>query len=225
MKRASKFLSTNEQERITHAVVEAESKTAAEILPVLASTSGRYDRAEDVAGIWLGIIAMGVTWVAMQPQGAETAQWGSTWARFELPLLVLAMIAGAMLGTLVATFSWTLRRLFTPKKHMTAEVEMRAGQVFYDRRVHHTQSAAGVLVYISLFERTAAVLADEAALKALGQDGIDTLRDNLINGIKAGDLATAVCDVIRDAGDRLAKDLPAEEGDRDELKNALVTIE
>ena len=225
MKRASKFLSKSEKERIERAVVDAESKTSAEILPVLASSSGRYDRAEDIAGIWLGLIAMTITWAVLQRESAEAAQWGSTWARYELPFLILAVIVGYAIGTVTATYSWTLRRLFTPKKHMTAEVEARAAQVFFDRRVHHTESNTGILIYISLFERTATILADETALDILGQKSLDELRDELIEGIKAGDLATSVCEVIRDAGDRLAKDLPSRDGDRDEIENALVIID
>ena len=225
MKRASKFFSEGEKQRIENAVAEAEAKTSAEIVPVLASASGRYDRAEDIAGVWLSIIAMGVTWAILQGQSAEAAQWGSTWARFELPLLILAMIAGYGLGMTVATYSWTLRRLFTPKKHMTAEVELGAGHTFFDRRVHHTEGGAGILIYISLFEHRASILADQTAHEKIGQEALDELCNELIDGIKAGDLATALCEVIKDAGERLEKVLPRTDGDHNEIENTLVILD
>ncbi len=225
MKRASKYFSDGEKLRIEQAVADAEAKTSAEIVPVLASSSGRYDRAEDIAGVWLSIIAMGATWALLQSQSAEVAQWGSTWARFELPLLILAVIAGYGIGMTIATYSWTLRRLFTPKKHMTAEVELAAGHAFFDRRVHHTQGGTGILIYISLFERGARILADQTAHEKLGQAALDELCDELIDGIKAGDLATALCEAIKDAGNRLEKVLPRTDGDRNEIENTLVILD
>ena len=225
MKRASKYFSDGEKLRIEQAVAEAEAETSAEILPVLASSSGRYDRAEDIAGVWLSIIFMTLTWAVLQTQSAEAAQWGSTWARFELPLLVLAVIVGYGLGMTIATYSWTLRRLFTPKKHMCAEVELAAGHAFFDRRVHHTQGDTGILIYISLFEHGARILADQTAHEKLGQEALDELCKKLIDGIKAGDLATALCEVIKDAGERLAKVLPRTDGDHNELENTLIILD
>ena len=225
MSRASKLFTDRDKERIEQAVADAESKTSAEIVPAVASESGRYDRAEDIAGVWLSIIVMALTWVVVQTQSADTAQWGSTWTRFELPFLILAVIVGYALGMFVATFSWTLRRLFTPKKHMTAEVEARAGQVFFDRRVHHTEGATGMLIYISLFECIATVRADETALEKLGQPALDELCAKLVEGIKGGDLTTALCDVIEDAGDRLAAVLPQTDGKRNEIENALIILD
>ena len=225
MKRASKYFSDGEKLRIEQAVAEAEAETSAEILPVLASSSGRYDRAEDIAGVWLSIIFMTLTWAVLQTQSAEAAQWGSTWARFELPLLVLAVIVGYGLGMTIATYSWTLRRLFTPKKHMSAEVELAAGHAFFDRRVHHTQGGTGILIYVSLFEHEASILADQTAHEKLGQEALDELCKKLIDGIKAGDLATALCEVIKDAGERLAKVLPRTDGDHNELENTLIILD
>ena len=225
MKRASKYFSDGEKLRIEQAVAEAEAETSAEILPVLASSSGRYDRAEDIAGVWLSIIFMTLTWAVLQTQSAEAAQWGSTWARFELPLLVLAVIVGYGLGMTIATYSWTLRRLFTPKKHMCAEVELAAGHTFFDRRVHHTQGDTGILIYISLFEHGARILADQAAHEKLGQEALDALCKKLIDGIKAGDLATALCETIKDAGEGLAKVLPRTDGDRNEIENTLIILD
>lgn len=225
MKKASKLFSDRDKQRIEQAVADAETKTAAEIVPAVASESGRYDRAEDIAGVWLSIIFMAITWVVLRTQSAETAQWGSTWTRFELPFLILAVIAGYAIGMLVATYSWTLRRLFTPKKHMTAEVEMRAGQVFFDRRVHHTEGGTGLLIYVSLFECIATVRADQTALDKLGQSALDELCAKLVEGIKGGDLATALCDVIEDAGKRLESVLPRTDDKPNEIENALVILD
>ena len=58
MKKASQHFTEEEKKKISQAVKDAESKTAAEIIPVAATSSGRYDRAEDIIGLVIGIIVM-----------------------------------------------------------------------------------------------------------------------------------------------------------------------
>ena len=63
-------------------------------MPVIATDSGRYDRAEDVVGLWLGLVSMAIVWGILQNQSADEAQWGSTWSRFELPVLIATVVIG-----------------------------------------------------------------------------------------------------------------------------------
>lgn len=224
MKRASQFFTDYEKQRIEQAVAEAEAKTAAEIVPAVATASGRYDRAEDVIGLWSGAILMCITWAAGR-SGAEGAHWGAAWTRFELPLLVLALVAGFIVGSFLAARVQWLRRIFTPRAEMRDEVAQSAARAFFDQRVHHTTGASGLLIYLSLFERTAHILADALILQKLGQPALDDLCRKLVEGIKAGDPATALCDVIHDAGERLAAVLPRESQDRNEIANALVILD
>lgn len=223
--KASKYFHPDETTRIHLAVAEAEKTTSAEIVPAIATASGRYDRAEDVAGVWLAAIFVTIAWILLRWQGPETAQWGTTWSRFELPLLLAAMVAGFVLGATLATYIHPLRRIFAPRREMKTEVREAAARVFYDARVHHTKAETGLLIYISVFERTAAIIADAKVLEKLGQETIDALVEKLISGIKEGDAATALCETIKDAGDRLSVVMPGVARDKDELPNALIVID
>ena len=98
MERASKFFTDFEKKRIEEAVTDAELKTSAEIVPAVATASGRYDRAEDIVGLWVGTIAMAVIWWVLDFDGGQEAQWGSTLSRFELPLLIAVVVLGFLLG-------------------------------------------------------------------------------------------------------------------------------
>ena len=51
MQRASELFNDEQRATIDQAVADAESKTSAEIVPVVATASGRYDRAEDIVGM------------------------------------------------------------------------------------------------------------------------------------------------------------------------------
>lgn len=84
MRRASTRFDEEERRRINDAIIEAESRTSAEILCVVATDSGRYDRAEDMAGLLGGVLAMSAAWVLFQrvdPAGpAAGARCPSRWA-------------------------------------------------------------------------------------------------------------------------------------------------
>ena len=105
---------------------------------------------------------------------------------------------------------------------MAQEVDARAAQLFFDKRVHHTSAAGGVLIYLSLLERRAVVLADRRAFDALGQSAIDEICSQLTRDLKAGGVRAALEAAIQGTGVRLAGTLPRGADDRDELANALV---
>ncbi|MBN2309948.1 MAG: hypothetical protein JXR94_13320 [Candidatus Hydrogenedentes bacterium] len=225
MQKASTFFTEEQRKRIEQAVADAESKTSAEIVPALASASGRYDRPEDIVGVWCGVIAMAAVWCLLPRGGADAASWGFAWAALKLPALIAAVVVGFVIGAVIGSNVGWLRRLFTPRRQMAEEVAEAARGLFFDGRVHHTERATGLLVYLSLFERTAAIIADEAVLKGLGQPALDELCARLTAGLCGGDPAEAVCAVLADAGERLASVLPPSEENPDELANSLIVID
>jgi len=225
MRCASDFFTPDEKARIEAAVAEAEGQTSAEIVPVVATASGRYDRAEDIAGLWCAMILMGLVWWWLPRTEGGGYMWGLAWGRFELPALIAASVAGFLVGAVMATRLHGLRHLFTPRTEMREEVLGRARQAFFDNRVHRTADATGLLVYISVYERMAAVVADDGVTEKLGQPVMDGLCEQLVSGIKKGDAADALCGVIRDAGEQLGAALPRAEDDVNELPNHLVVVD
>ena len=76
MQRASEFLNEEQRKQIEKAVVEAETLTSCEIVPVVATSSGRYDRAEDMVGLWLAVLAAAIVWWFFPRQPSEPGSWG-----------------------------------------------------------------------------------------------------------------------------------------------------
>jgi putative membrane protein len=223
MKRASSLFSEEDRRRVTEAVAKAEARTAAEIVPVVSASSGRYDRAEDIVGLWCGLLALSVGW--WLAQRVELSDWGVPRLRLGLPSLVGLVFGGWVLGVILAHLSSGLRRLFTPRSEQKAEVERAARQVFFDRRVHHTEGGSGLLVYVSLFEHMAVVLADAQVLEKLGQPKLDALCANLVSALRKGAYTDALCHTIEQAGLVLAESLPRQEQDRNEIPDALVVMD
>lgn len=225
MKRASHLFNTDQRQKIQETVAQAEASTSCEIVPVVATASGRYDRAEDILGLWLASIAAIIVWTLYPRSVEEPGDFSTTWFDPGLVALVasivVAFLVGAVLGSQV---SW-LRRLFTPNDQMKDEVAASARQAFFDRRVHHTSGATGLLIYVSLFEHRAMILADQVVLEKLGQEKLDLLCQHLTEGLHQGAATDAICSVIQTAGQQLAEVLPRQEGAANELSDALVLMD
>jgi putative membrane protein len=226
MQRASKFFTDDEKARIEKAVNEAESKTSAEIVPVLATGSGRYDRSEDIIGLWFSVIFMVMAWLIFQcVETPETGDWSFSVTVFELPALIVSAVIGFFAGALAGTYVGWLRRLFSPWKQMKSEVAARARSTFFDYRVHHTGGATGLLIYVSLFERMASIIADQNVIDKLGRETLDELCSTLTKNLKSGNAAKAFCDAIKNAGEKLKEPLPRGDGDVNELSGTLVILD
>ncbi len=225
MRLASDSFSDDARARIVKAVAIAESKTSAEIVPVVATASGRYDRAEDIAGLFVGAISAAVAWLLFEEYAPPAADWGFSLSTLKLPAMLLALVAGFVLGAFVASRVGLLRALFTPRAQMRDEVAARARAVFFDSRIHHTEGQTGVLVFVSLHERLAAVISDKAVAEKVGQAALDEVRDRLVIGLRAGALTDAICAAVEAAGEKLGPVLPREEADVNELPDALVLLD
>ena len=77
MRRARTFLTAQGQKAVSSAVSEAEAKTSGEIVPVIATASGRYDRAEDIFGLLIAMISLAVVWLTFQEIGIPVGTWES----------------------------------------------------------------------------------------------------------------------------------------------------
>jgi putative membrane protein len=226
MKRASDIFGDEERKRVDAAVAAAEAKTSAEIVPVVATASGRYDRAEDIVGLAVGLLAMAATWLALPYVPPEPGSWAPHWlGLLELLALIAVVVIGFILGVAIASRSARLRRVLVPRGEMVEDVLTRAHQAFSDSQVHHTAGRTGVMIYVSLLERQAVILADRQALETLGQPVIDILCNALLDRLRKGDPVNALIETITQAGDRLAAALPRAAGDKNEIGDALVTID
>jgi putative membrane protein len=214
-----------DRQRVNHAVREAESATSAEIVPAVARSSGRYDRPEDIVGLWFAALALTVMWLVFPLPSVEAGNWGAPAPWWQLVALLAGTLVGFVAGAFIgARVDW-LRRLFTPRIQMREEVYGRAREVFFDKRVHHTGGGSGVLLYVSLFEHMAAVIADQSVLDKLGQEHIDEFCREFTQRLREGTLVDALCDTVGSFGRRLAPLLPRAENDANELPDALVVID
>jgi putative membrane protein len=226
MKRASKFFTPEEQDKINQAVVEAEKRTSGEIVPVVATASGRYDRAEDVAGLLLGLAVLTATWLWFQRVVPVQGDWEQGQRlTLGLPWILLIVAVSFVVGaTLASRIGW-LRRLLVSNREMREEVQRAAWQAFGNFRVGRTAAGTGILLYVSLFEQMVCVLGDDPIAARLDQKTWDEIRDTITEGIRGRQAAGAFCQAIARCGELLSQHFPYRMGDVNELSDELRVID
>jgi putative membrane protein len=222
MRRASQLFSQKDRDAVAEAVRQAETRTSAEIVPVVATSSGRYDRAEDIFGILTALGAVAVAWLLFQ--GVDTSGWGAA-TRLTLPVVLALFVAGFILGSAAATWFPALKLPFIPRREMEEELERSAAAAFQGLRVRGTGAGVGVLLYVSLLERRVRVLPDDPVAAKLGPDAWQEVCGLVVAGLREGRPADGMCRAIARSGELLATPFPWTEADRNEIANELRLID
>jgi putative membrane protein len=205
---AEKFFTEDEKERIHQAVLDSESKTAGEIVPVIVTSSARYTEVELlglVVGLFAGMIA---EWFWSDP-------WGSEY-------LNLWPVIGAFVGFLAGRMS-IIKRLVASKDRITEAVHTLALASFSEHGLHYTRDHTGILIFVSLMEHRVEVLADRGINARVEPGTWQEVVNVLTAGLKSGQACDGFCKAITRCGEILATHFPRQSDDKDELPNRLVT--
>ena len=211
---ARSILGDDGAERIESAIADAESHTSGEIVPILVRRSSTVGH---VSLVSFSLLLLCVVLADLPAYGAELGgpHWvwlGACW------LLAGGLALGLSRLDLV-------RRLLTPRLDQIRQVELRAEIEFYEHRVGQTRGNTGILLFVSLMEHRAVVLADRSIAEKLDAEIWQELVDLMIQGVKRGDLAAGMKEAIQRCGELLAPHFPIAEDDSNELRDHLVVKE
>ncbi|AMX95629.1 TPM domain-containing protein [Mesorhizobium sp. M7A.F.Ca.US.014.04.1.1] len=211
---ATRPISPQDHERIATAIHAAEEKTDGEIYCVVAHASdGYFFPAAFMATVCMLFVSLAV--------GYGLEAW---WLSIRLPHFVLAQLLAL---ACVLALLWALpgmRIHLVPRRLRYQAAHANAIKQFLARNVHRTTARTGVLVFVSIAERYAEVVADSGIDAKVGQhvwDGV--VRDLTAH---AGDdrLADGFVKAIELVGAVLAEHFPVTAGDSNELDDHLVEI-
>ena len=219
MRQTSKaFFNDEQRRRIDESVRRAEEGTSAEIVPVLASSADQYEGGLFLAGITGAFLAsLTVFAVAALPLGDMDFMPWSAPLWLLLPCQAVALLGGYHLARGCAR----LHRSFVPRALMQHRVDQAAKQAFSAFHLSQTRDATGIMIYVSLFERMAVVLADRAINEKHDKQTWDGVRDLLLAGLGSGDGASGYEQAVNECGRILAQDFPVKPDDTNELPNNL----
>jgi putative membrane protein len=224
MKTASSLFNAEDKRSVEVAIAEAEKTTAGEIVPVIATVSGRYDRSEDLFGLVFALLALTAIWMLFQST-TETSWAVTQSAVIGLPVVVGILIGGFVIGAALATHFPVLRLPFITRAEMLEEVERRALETFQRERVRDTSSSTGVLIYVSLYEHLVKVIGDDAVTAVLPEGALEDICALVVNGLKTGQPAEGIRQAVKKTGELLAAHLPPTAGSANELPNHLLFVD
>ena len=220
-------LSTAEHDRVTAAVTAAELGTAGEIVTVVARQSDAY---HDVALQWsvLGMV-LALAMLATFPRVVEDihARVFGGWSGPETgPVLAIATVLATLVFLLCRLLlAWRpLRLLLTPAATKTRRVRRRALKLFRTGAEKRTIASTGVLLYLSLDEHRAELIADDAIHSRVSADVWGAAMAALVAAVKDGRPGDGMADAVTQIGVVLAEHFPRSEGDTNELPDRLIEL-
>ena len=222
------YLDETQHKIVSDAVAKAELTTSGEIVTVLADRSDGYS---DVVLVWaagLAFTAMSV--FAMLPRpfmdlwDALVGGWMHEWTTGELASMTIALgLAAFALSWLL--LSWDpLRFALTPGPVKTARVHERAIKHFKVGAERRTHGRTGVLLYLSMREHRAEIVADEPIARLVPAEVWGEAMADMLVEIKQGHLAEGLAAGVRDVGAVLSEHFPRTDDDENELPDRLIEV-
>ena len=202
-------LGPEDRGRVAAAIRRAEERTSGEIFCVVAAQSGDYRMLPILWGALFALLG-GFVAAALNPDMAA----GSLVLGQGFVFLLLAA------ATLVP--AWRVH--FVPRAVRHARAAARAREQFLAQNLHATQSRTGVLIYVSLAEHHAEIVADTAIDSKVAENFWQGIVDKLTAEIGAGRLAHGLALAVDSCGAALAQNFPRRPDDKNELPNRLVEI-
>ncbi len=202
------MISQNDKDRITEAIRQAETRTSGEIFCVLAHHASDY-RLVPIA--WAAVISLAVPWPLI-----HFTLWPASVIYF---LQLAAFIAAA-----IALSQRSIRFHLVPRRAKHDRAHFVAMRQFSAQGLHQTENRTGVLIFASIAERYAEIVADAGINAKVTPEVWDKAVAALIAGMKREQPGDGFVAAIEQCGVVLAAHFPPGALNRDELPNKLVEI-
>ncbi|MEO7738491.1 MAG: TPM domain-containing protein [Novosphingobium sp.] len=213
---------------VSAAVATVERQTAGEVVTIVTQQSDDY---AEIALLWSAFVAfLALAVLTLFPDfylglyDRLTGGWVQEWhprSVFAVALLVAVLkFAGMWLLQL-----WRPLRLFLvpgPVKH--ARVRARAITCFRVGAERRTHGRTGILIYLSMAERRAEIVADEAIAGKVAPEVWGEAMAAMLAHLREGRVADGMVAAIAKVGEVLAGQFPLVDGDTNELPDRLIEV-
>lgn len=224
----ARYLDDKQHKIVSDAVAAAELNTSGEIVTVLADRSDGYT---DVVLVWAATAAFTMMSIFallplpfMNVWDALIGGWMHEWTTGELASMTIA------LGLITFVATWAVQ-LWEPLKFALIPAPVRSSRVHQQAIKHfkvgaekRTHGRTGILIYLSMREHRAEIVADEPIAELVSADVWgDAMADMLVE-IRKGCIAEGLAAGVRDVGEVLSEHFPRSEDDENELPDRLIEV-
>ena len=221
-------LTETDREAVSAAVSAVEDQTAGEIVTIMAERSDSY---HDVALVWSALAALAaVSALALAPQfylgliDRVTGAWQSEWHPGQLFALALFAASAKFLSMWLVQLWQPLRLALVPGPLKHKRVRARAVTSFKIGAERRTHGRTGVLIYLSLAEHRAEIVADDAIAAKVSPEVWGAAMATLVGEIRAGRPGAGLVGAIGQVGAVLAEHFPRADEDTNELPDRLIEL-
>ena len=200
-------ISAEDRERISKAIRAAEAKTSGQIVCVLARSSA----SATALPVFLAAVgALLLPWLVVP----FTA----------MPVYRMLSLQVAAFVILIGVFCWApVRTALMPRRARRA-VAYRAAMEQFTIRGLARKGRTGILIFVSLAERYARIIADDGIAARVPQPHWQAAVDALVSHMRDGEIADGFVAAIDLCGKELAQHFPPTEGSGDELPDQIYLI-
>lgn len=214
--------------RVGAAVSAAEADTAGEIVTILAERSDDYG---DVALAWAAAVALlALVVLALVPDfyihlyDRLTGDWAAEWTPGRVLGMAALVVAAKFAGTWALLLWRPLRLALTPGTIRHRRVHARAISAFRIGAERRTTGRTGILIYLSLAEHRAEIVADEAIASKVDAEVWGEALAAMLVELKAGRMADGLIAAIGRVGAVLTRHFPRAADDSNELPDRLIEV-
>lgn len=222
------YLNEAEHAQVSAAVAAAELESAGEIVTVLAEQSDGYSDIQLAWSVLVGTLAL-AAFTLMPDFYLRLVEWlfggwNHEWTTREILSLALAGFVVKFSGTWLIQLWRPLKFALIPapiKQGRVRDAAVRHFKVGAERRTH---GRTGVLIYLSMREHRAEIVADAAiATQVSAEVWGEAMADMLVH-IREGRIADGLSAGIADVGAVLSEHFPRAEDDSNELPDRLIEV-
>lgn len=202
------FFNAAAKTRVREAIRAAEAQTTGEIVAAIARASDGYAH-------------IPLAWAAAVALALPALQWWWPW-------LAGAQLYGAQVLAFVATLAilqWPpLKLRLVPRRLKDAACRRHAREQFVAQGLTRTEGRTGVLIFVSLAEHYVELIADAGIDRCVPAGEWQSLVQDFIAAIRAGEPARGLEEIVTRVGVRLKAAAPAGGKNPNELPDHLVEL-
>ncbi len=224
----ARYLDDKRHKIVSDAVAAAELNTSGEIVTVLADRSDGYT---DVVLVWAATAAFTMMSIFalfplpfMNVWDALIGGWMHEWTTGELASMTIA------LGLITFVAAWAVQ-LWEPLKFSLIPAPVRSSRVHQQAIKHfkvgaekRTHGRTGILIYLSMREHRAEIVADEPIAEKVSADVWGNAMADMLVEIRKGCIAEGLAAGVRDVGEVLSEHFPRSEDNENELPDRLIEV-
>ncbi len=208
------FLTKEEIKDVSNLIKENERETSGEIVVLISDRSSNYELSAVFLSFFLSFIfGFVITLLSLNSYISELNI-------FLLSFLVFYV--GFYYFIFKKDFLFSFRRYFLNPTEVRREVSRAALANFYSEKLYNTKASNGVLIYVSLFEKVAFILADKGINEKVKEGVWEEIVKELCLNLKETKVSISLIKAINRVGVLLKEHFEIKEDDKNELHDLII---